>query len=88
MLGSNGVNEVLGWAHTIRVIERLGNQGLVVSICYGTYGNKQTVYMVQVLDTSTGFKFDEPLAVKSFGEIGPLLGIEVPKLLERSAREG
>jgi len=68
----------------VKAIEKLGNDGWIVSVCYGPCGDRGPMWSVNVLHVDTDAEFANPIGSMNFAFIKTILDIEVPKLLEDS----
>ena len=77
--GEHRVND-----EAVKAIEKLGNDGWIVSVCYGPCGDRGPMWSVNVLHVDTDAEFANPIGSMNFAFIKTILDIEVPKLLEDS----
>ena len=56
---------------------RLGDLGLVVSVCYGPMGgSREHLYSVDILNPETGESFEKPYAARSFAQALAIAEVE------------
>jgi hypothetical protein len=61
----------------VRAIERLGNQGMIVSVCFGPCGDKGNLWSVNVMNPATLEEFKKPFAASCFEDIKKILDNEM-----------